>query len=484
MLVLGKDISHLSREMQFAVCAVGVFGFSLLYGYLQELISVQICNRKLGLYLATVQFSGYTGLSFILRKYVYKAKPKKRYKSLIDLKEFNENDDRSHHTVPIHYYIGISAVRAVDLAMTNLAMQYINYPAKTLMKSSRIVFTMIFGVFIGKKSYSIMDYIVVGCMVIGLSIFMHADANSSAIFDPIGVIMLTISLLCDGAVSNFSEQIMKQYNVGQDEYIFRMYSISLVYITAVAIYYGDFAAGIIWMLQPGTYNEVYLPSENETIDQVTTWSAPGKIIVLILFSSMGFFGSSFSAAITKNFGALTMSITSTARKATTLFLSFFLFNNVCTAEHIAGIAIFISALTTKSLRNKSKGNKNRKGYHKSKQKNTAQTINEFLNMNRNESPSVRLSSLLRRNSSISDGSTHNSLTTNITMQNNEDYIGAKPLAVVMAHDISSPNKDKKIRSRSRSKDTNPSDATTLRNFHNKNPPSRRAVQTKLVNMIV
>jgi hypothetical protein len=65
---------------------------------------------------------------------------------------------------------------------------------------------------------------------------------------------------------------------------------------------------------------------------------------------MGFFGSSCSAAITKNFGALTMSITSTARKATTLFLSFFLFNNVCTLEHIVGVIIFISALTAKSLR--------------------------------------------------------------------------------------------------------------------------------------
>ena len=65
---------------------------------------------------------------------------------------------------------------------------------------------------------------------------------------------------------------------------------------------------------------------------------------------MGFFGSSCSAAITKNFGALSMSITSTARKATTLFLSFFLFDNQCTFEHITGIVVFISALTAKSLK--------------------------------------------------------------------------------------------------------------------------------------
>jgi hypothetical protein len=74
-----------------------------------------------------------------------------------------------------------------------------------------------------------------------------------------------------------------------------------------------------------------------------------------LFSSTGFLGSSCSAFITKEFGALAMSITSTARKATTLFLSFALFNNVCTVEHLGGIFLFITALVGKSIRASRKG---------------------------------------------------------------------------------------------------------------------------------
>jgi hypothetical protein len=54
-------------------------------------------------------------------------------------------------------------------------------------------------------------------MVAGLAMFMHADASSSAVFHSMGVIMLTISLVCDGAISNTSETIMSQYGVGQDE---------------------------------------------------------------------------------------------------------------------------------------------------------------------------------------------------------------------------------------------------------------------------
>jgi len=350
VLVLGVDISHMSRKSQFIVTATGVFGFSLLYGYLQELISVQICNRQLGLFLAMMQFVGYTVLSFILRTYVYEKHQRKHLKT--QQASGKPGSSKSVIAVPLAMYMGLSLLRAVDLGMTNLAMQYINYPAKTLMKSSRVVFTMLFGVLITRKKYQLMDYFVVLCMVAGLVIFMHADSTSSAVFQPLGVVMLTISLLCDGAISNMSESIMRNYGVGQDEFIFQLYSIALVAISAAAAVKGDLQLGILWMIQPGTYDEVI---EGTSLENAS-WTVPGKIGVIVLFSSAGFFGGSCSAAITKHFGALTMSITSTARKATTLFLSFFLFSNVCTMEHKLGAIIFISALTAKSFlrRNKPK----------------------------------------------------------------------------------------------------------------------------------
>jgi hypothetical protein len=192
VLVLGFDISHLSRSGQFLICASGVFFFSLLYGYLQELLSVQLCSRKLGLFLAVVQFSGYTGLAYVLRTYVYRSQ-NHRQMTPKSGNTTSSSDLASKLVVPFSLYLGLSLLRAVDLAMTNLAMQFINYPAKTLMKSSRVVFTMVFGVFITHKKYNWMDCIIVLCMVVGLVIFMHADATSSAIFEPIGVVMLVRS---------------------------------------------------------------------------------------------------------------------------------------------------------------------------------------------------------------------------------------------------------------------------------------------------
>jgi len=238
VLVLGFDISHMPKGTQFTVCATGVFGFSLLYGYLQELISVHICNRKLGLFQAVMQFVGYSGLAYWMNLWVYSRQEKLKrqreehqkrlnpsYDSEVSLTTVEDgmiglSDGKLATTamiVPWSMYVSLSLLRAVDLGMTNLAMQYINYPAKTLMKSSRVVFTMFFGVVISRKRYSLTDYSIVMFMVVGLALFMHADMNSSAVFHSTGVVMLIISLICDGAISNVSETIMSKYGVGQDE---------------------------------------------------------------------------------------------------------------------------------------------------------------------------------------------------------------------------------------------------------------------------
>ncbi len=367
-VVLGWDLSQHTRQTQFLISAGGTFCFSLLYGYLQELISVELCNRKLGLFLAATQFTGYTILSYFFR-YLDKgvaissdvggssaaSSGMSFSRRLRRLKNWGRLRDRSAQstassvkTVPLELYVGLSVLRAIDLGMTNLAMQYVNYPAKTLMKSTRLVFTMLFGVIITKKRYNAADYGIVGLMVTGLALFMHADSTSSAVFQPVGIVMLTISLTCDGAISNMSEAIMNKYNVGQDEFIFRLYSIALLFVCIAASANGDLRHGLAYLSTPGTLKEM-----DEGL--APTWSIQGKILTMVLFSTTGFFGSSCSAAITKSFGALTMSITSTARKATTIFLSFALFPNECTSEHIFGIVLFIASLVTKSLRASKRG---------------------------------------------------------------------------------------------------------------------------------
>merc|ERR1712183_617109 len=70
------------------------------------------------------------------------------------------------------------------------SMQYLNYSTKTLVKSSRVAFTVMTGqLFVGKR-YNMSDYFVVFLIIIGLGMFLHADATTSVIFHPVGIAFL------------------------------------------------------------------------------------------------------------------------------------------------------------------------------------------------------------------------------------------------------------------------------------------------------
>ena len=107
-----------------------------------------------------------------------------------------------------------------------IAMQYVNYPTKTLNESTRVIFTMLFGILLFEET-------------IWHSRLWHRGVNGGRIghvhacrfqiigsLPTIGIIILTISLLCDGAISNLSEALMNQCEVRQDEFICRLYSIA------------------------------------------------------------------------------------------------------------------------------------------------------------------------------------------------------------------------------------------------------------------
>jgi adenosine 3'-phospho 5'-phosphosulfate transporter B3 len=374
LVVLGVNLTHQSPKFQFIFIATCFFACSLLYGYLQELIAVQLANRQLALFLASIQFLGYSLWSYVLFSHQYQQQVHKNKTVSMDTdcvvsphkwKKYMFKDSFNgsmlyHSKIPIRIYLYLSVLRAIDLSMTNLAMGYLNYPAKTLMKSSRVAFTMLFAAIFWGKRYQLYDYAIVLLMVLGLGLFLHADSESSVVFNPMGIIMITISLLCDGAVINISERLMNRYDVGQDEFIFRSYSIACLAIFIAAAFEGDLTKGFRFLTVPGTWDEVertlshklHDPSvlDGSIVSTSSTWNVLNKVFVIGLFSTMGFLSSSCSSAITKEFGALTTSITSTARKAITLFLSFALFGNICTMQHVVGIFFFISGLTAKSLR--------------------------------------------------------------------------------------------------------------------------------------
>jgi len=64
----------------------------------------------------------------------------------------------------------------------------------------------------------------------------------------------------------------------------------------------------------------------------------------MLYCGSGFLGGSCAVALTKRFGALHSAITTTARKAVTLMLSFAYFQKAFTPQHLVGASVFMVGL--------------------------------------------------------------------------------------------------------------------------------------------
>jgi hypothetical protein len=144
--------------------------------------------------------------------------------------------------------------------------------------------------------------------------------------------------------------MMEQYDMGQDEFHSRLYVVSLIATLVAAHMRNELVEGIdYFLLRPGTVTEI----ESGDLIGDTTWTASRKAVVLILLGTSGIMGASCLGAITKRFGALSMALTSTARKATTLFLSFAIFENNCTSEHVAGVSLFMFGLLMKTFNKRS-----------------------------------------------------------------------------------------------------------------------------------
>jgi adenosine 3'-phospho 5'-phosphosulfate transporter B3 len=110
LILLGLDISNLPKHQQYLICAGGVFFFTLIYGFFQELVVVKVFDRQLPLFLAFCQFAGYTCSSAVVHLFVNKTG------SVAQLK-------KSIRTVPYHQFFGMAALRSFDLGMTNSSMR-------------------------------------------------------------------------------------------------------------------------------------------------------------------------------------------------------------------------------------------------------------------------------------------------------------------------------------------------------------------------
>ncbi|EGG24782.1 hypothetical protein DFA_03026 [Cavenderia fasciculata] len=112
----------------------------------------------------------------------------------------------------IRLYLSLSFVLLMCKLLGNESLRYLNYKTKILFQSSKLIPVMVFGGFLFQRTYSMVDYLSVLSMIVGLVLFTVGDSLSSYLFSPLGVLMVLSYVFVESIKSILYEKILRDYS--------------------------------------------------------------------------------------------------------------------------------------------------------------------------------------------------------------------------------------------------------------------------------
>ncbi|XP_028171937.1 adenosine 3'-phospho 5'-phosphosulfate transporter 2 [Ostrinia furnacalis] len=307
--ILCLDITPYSQLTQFLLCSAFVFICYLAYGYYLELIFSGAEVKPVSLYITLVQFLITMFLSYV--------------ESLIR--------NPIKRKVPIRTYAILAALTLGTMSFSNLALSYLNYPTQLIFKSCKLIPVMIGSIIILGKRYGFLDYVAAIIMCIGLTMFTLADSDTSPNFDVVGVLVISLALLCDAIIGNVQEKAMKQFQASNNEVVFYSYAIACIYLVVITGATGILSDGFVYC------------AEN-----------PVKMYTnILLLSVTGYLGLQAVLTLVRICGATVAVTVTTMRKALSIVISFLLFSKPFVFQYVwsgmlVALAIYLNHYSKKN----------------------------------------------------------------------------------------------------------------------------------------
>jgi len=221
------------------------------------------------------------------------------------------------------HYASVSLVALAGLYLTNMSLNYLDYATRVIFKSSKVIPTMLAGVVILRRQYSWQQYCAGVLLVAGISLFTLGDKDMSPKFSTIGVGLISIALICDGATGNMEEKLFfrKQDPCTEAEVI--------LYTSLFAL-----MGGLIVVVATGEL----LPAASHSFNYIET------VPYICLSSCLGYMSVSFILNLIKFFDATTAEIVKSLRKVLQVVMSFIVYSKPVNEKILAGGFLVAAAL--------------------------------------------------------------------------------------------------------------------------------------------
>lgn len=347
------NLNYYSTNVQFILATLAVFVFFGIHNYLQELIQYQfmIQQQSLNVMLGYFEVLGVflcTHIERQIRIYNYHIN-----------RQQQEQSTKSNHTVsttstetgipsspsslstqpptpvdysirkaPLSVYPFLTLCLLGSSALSNVSLNYINFPTKVVFRSCKLIPTMMIATILNpNQRFTITEYICATITCIGLICFGAAEFQTKPTFHPIGIFFVSCSVFADALLPNAQERVFHTYKATRCEITYYTNFFTLIIMTLTTYMSGDLFHCFHLMIEYphtiGWYIFIY------TIISYVAITCHMNVVCL--------------------YGGVAAVLVATGRKAMTLIISFVLFPKIYTIYYPIGTILVLSGITWASL---------------------------------------------------------------------------------------------------------------------------------------
>jgi len=280
-----------------------MFAFFAAHNLLQEAM-MQRPGFKFGVMLGHMEVLGVAVWSYLERTYIVKERTR---------------------VAPLTAYPLLTLCLMSSAAFSNMSLNYINFPTKVVFRSCKLIPTMFVSTIINKRLFSTGEYLCAVAVCAGLVLFAAADWKLTPSFNPVGLVLVSLSVVADSILPNLQESLFRG---GSSRLEVTMYTniFTLVVMTVTTLASGDLI-GILRLA---------------AVDHVLA-------CYMAVYTGIAYVAITLFMTIVKRFGAVVGVFLGTLRKGVTLVLSFLLFPKAFSWCYVIGATLVLAGLLTASL---------------------------------------------------------------------------------------------------------------------------------------
>ncbi len=292
------DLSFMSPSLRFIFLSVGVFFFFMLNSFVEELMFKGLPKFQYGWYLTFFELLCFAGFAAFERYFIH-----------------NEPILSHHAEYSKHFIVSVAMTAARGL--TNVSLQYLNYPTQVIFKSMKLITVMVGSLFIQKKRFSLAEYASALTLVLSACLFSLGDIDTTPNFSSLGIFIVSLSLVFDAVHSNTQETLLKIHKSSNSEMMLFTNLFSAIAAFLIVLGTNEFQPALQYCRE---YPFVY-----------------GLFVVRALVI---YFGVLFFLLLIRSSGVVTATAVTTVRKILSILMSFVFFPKAWTQKYALGLFVF------------------------------------------------------------------------------------------------------------------------------------------------